>query len=195
MGKKFGTSMFGFKRSMVIDYIESVNVEHTEVINNLTQQLNNTNQALNDAKAENSALKNNLKVCEEQLTNLNLMAQELRRRIEENEQMHQKIGDIFVEAKNSANTIIENATESAHSIVRSANECAANTLDDIAQTRSKLDNVRSDLSKMLNEFDSALNSISASLDKAKSDIKPNGFKVNTEITEDDLIGGSVIQNP
>ena len=193
MGKKFGTSMFGFKRRKVIDYIESVNNEHNHTVETLTQQLNEAQNALSTAKAENDALKLNVTECETQLKELTQLAQELKLRIEEDEQIHKKIGDIFVEAKHSATTIIENATESAHTIVRSANECAATTLDDIAQTRSKLDDVRSDLGKMLSEFDKALGSISLSLDKAKSTLKPKGFNVNTDITEDDLIGNSIIK--
>ena len=122
------------------------------------------------------------------------LAQELKARVEADEQIRQKIGDIFVEAKHSAASIIENATENAHTIVRSANECANNTIEDITFTRTTLDNVRTDLSKMLSDFDSALNSISLSLDKAKAAIKPSGFRVNTDITEDDLIGNSIIKN-
>jgi len=194
MSKKFGTSMFGFKRKKVIDYIESVNVEYTDKINDLSNQLESAQQSLKIAACENETLKNNITLCETQLAQLTQMAKELKERVEADEQMHQKIGDIFVEAKHSASTIIENATENAHSIVRSANECAASTLDDIDLTRSKLNTVRTDLSQMINEFDKALNSISISLDKAKSAIRPNGFNVNTDITEDDLIGGSVIKN-
>ena len=194
MSKKFGTSMFGFKRKKVIDYLESINNEYTDTIAKLTSQLNQTQDALNSANQENENLKANVSTCEEQLKELSQLAQELKARVEADEQVHQKIGDIFVEAKHSATTIIENATESAHTIVRSANECANNTLDDIAHTRSKLDDVRTDLSKMLSDFDNALNSISLSLDKAKATIKPSGFKVSTEITEDDLIGNSIIKN-
>ena len=195
MGKKFGTSMFGFKRKKVIDYIESVNVEHSRTVDDLTQQLNIVKEALSVAKAENEALKSNVTDCELQLKELTQLAQQLKLRIEEDEQIHKKIGDIFVEAKHSASTIIENATENAHTIVRAANECAATTLDDIAHTRSRLDAVRSDLGKMLSDFDKALGSISLSLDKAKATLKPNGFNVNTDITEDDLIGNSIIKKP
>lgn len=194
MGKKFGTSMFGFKRKRVIDYIENVNAEHTEKIEELNNKLQVAQSALEEAAKENAALRENIAHCESELAQLVQMAQELRARVEADEQMHQKIGDIFVEAKHSATTIIENATESAHSIVRSANECAVSTLDDIAHTRSQLDGVRGDIEKMLTEFDKTLAGITASLDKAKSAIKPAGFTINTDITEDDLIGNSIISN-
>ncbi len=194
MAKKFGTSMFGFKRKRVIDYIESVNTEHTDKIEELNKKLQLAQAALDAANKENSSLRDNVTQCEAQLQQLVALSQELRARVEADELIRQQIGDVFIEAKQSATTIIENATESAHSIVRSANECAVSTLDDIAHTRSQLDTVREDLDKMLKEFDKTLESISTSLDKAKSSIKPSGFSVNTDITEDDLIGNSIISN-
>ena len=78
MSKKFGTSMFGFKRKKVIDYLESINNEYTDTIAKLTSQLNQTQDALNSANQENENLKANVFTCEEQLKELSQLAQELK---------------------------------------------------------------------------------------------------------------------
>ncbi len=194
MSGNFGTSMFGFKRERVIDYIEQITIEHNAEKTAITQKLNATQEALMQSQTENANLKESVALCEQQLADLRELALQLKQEVEKNNQLHEKIGDVFVEAKCTANRIIETATENAHTIVNSANNCAANTLEDIASAQTRLDSVRNELETMLSDFDQKLDSITRSLNSAKSYIKPtNGFTINTNITEDDLINSSVIK--
>ncbi len=200
---KFGKSLFGFKRADVIDYIEQSNSDSISAIKErddsiaaLTEQLNKAKAELDAAKAINDDLKCQIKAVELEFAQMRVIAAELKSELDKFDAKSKQIGEVYVEAKVSADKIIKSATENAESIVTTAKTCAAETLSEITDAQSDIASAKRSFYDMMSDFDKRLDAIAKSILTAKSKISPaaSSFTVNTEITEDDLLNGSVLPN-
>ncbi len=193
---KFGKSLFGFKRADVIDYIEQTNNDSIATIKERDDTIAMLNKQISDASALNAQLEEQLKSVEAEFTLMRQLADELKGELDRFDEKSKQIGEVYVEAKVSANRIIKDATENADGIVSTAQSCAAQTLSDITDAQTDIMTAKRSFYDMMGEFEKRLEAISQSIITAKSRISPtvHGFTVNTDITEDDLLNGSVLPN-
>ncbi len=197
---KFGKSLFGFKRADVIDYIEQANTDSItaikdkdDTINSLKEQLAAKTTELEAANAQNTELNEQIKAVEIEFAQMKQLAVELKNELNVFEEKSKQIGEVYVEAKVSADRIIRDANENADNIVNTANFCAAKTLSDITDAQKDIVTAKRSFYDMMGEFEKRLETISQSINTAKSKISPTtGFSVNTNITEDDLFNSSVL---
>ncbi len=189
---KFGKSLFGFKRADVIDYIEQTNTDSIATIKERDDTIAELNSQLAAANELNAQLKEQLKEVEFEFSQMHTLANELKGELDNLDAKSKQIGEVYVEAKVSADRIIRDATDSADAIVTTAQTCAARTLSDINDAQKDIVSAKRSFYDMMGEFERRLDSISQSISIAKSKLSPSGFTVNTDITEDDLVNGSVL---
>ncbi len=189
---KFGKSLFGFKRADVIDYIEQASNDSISIIHQRDDTINSLTEQLNAANELNTQLNEQLKSVENEFAQMRQLANELKHELSTFEEKSKQIGEVYVEAKVSANRIIQDANESADCIVKTANSCAVRTLNDITDAQKDIVSAKRSFYDMMGEFEKRLETISQSINTAKSKISPIEFRVNTDITEDDLLNSSVL---
>ncbi len=200
---KFSKSLFGFKRADVIDYIEQTSNEayatvqdREDTIALLNEHLKTAKDELKSEKRINAELNEQLKAVELEFVQMKELAAVLKAGLEGYEQKSKQIGEVYVEAKVSANKIIRDANNSADQIVSTAQSCANKTLNDIADAQSDIVMAKRGFYDMMDEFEKRLEAISESIIAAKSKISPTNsvFSVKTDITEDDLLNDAVLPN-
>ena len=190
---KFGKSLFGFNRNDVIDFIENMAADAEKILNErdvtieeLKQTIAEKDQAIANAQKQNSELNEKIKSVEAEILQLREIAEKFRDEINSRSAMNERIGEVYVEAKESAERLIQKAARSADEIVKSANFCAEKTLDNISGAQADIINAKQKLISMATDFEKKLDSISESIKSAKSHISAADFSGKKEITEDEL---------
>ena len=190
---KFGKALFGFNRNDVIDFIENMATDAEKTLNErdvtieeLKQTIAEKDQAIANAHKQNSELNEKIKSVEAEILQLREIAEKFRDEMNSRSAMNERIGEVYVEAKESAERLIQKAARSADEIVKSANSCAEKTLDNISGAQADIINAKQKLISMATDFEKKLDSISESIKSAKSHISAADFSGKKEITEDEL---------
>lgn len=191
---KFGKSLFGFKRADVIDYIEQASTDSISAIKERDDTIASLTEQLSSAAELNAQLNEQLQAVEVEFEQMRQLASNLKGELDKFEEKSKQIGEVYVEARVSADRIIRSANDSADAIVSTAQSCAAQTLSDINDAQSDIASAKRNFYDMMSDFEKRLETISRSIMTAKAKITPAtaGFTVNTDITEDDLLNGSVL---
>lgn len=187
----FKKSLFGFKKSSVLDYIEQYQLqfksqaEESEAkIKALTEQLTHLEDEYQKAVQINQALEQKVKDCETAIADLSAAAASMQEEILRKRDLHEKIGNIYVEAKADAKQILQTASDDARSLLDSADRSANFTAEQIQDTVENLTGIRSDLESSVRSFDDRIQQINRTLNEVRSRLKR--CRTDSTVTDDDL---------
>lgn len=194
---RFKKSLFGFRKSSVLNYIEEYQTEYASKaqedenkINELTDSLSNLEEQYKQAVAINLALEGKLQECEGAIAELTAMAQELQVEVDKNKNLHEKIGNVYVEAKADAKQIVDNASDNARSIINTADRSAGFTAAQIESTVDDLTNIRSDLERSVRSFNDRIKQINSTLSDVKAQL--SNHKAKNPVTDDELAAMGIL---
>lgn len=187
----FKKSLFGFKKSSVLDYIEQYQLqfksqaEESEAkIKALTEQLTHLEDEYQKAVQINQALEQKVMDCETAIADLSAAAASMQEEILRKRDLHEKIGNIYVEAKADAKQILQTASDDARSLLDSADRSANFTAEQIQDTVENLTGIRSDLESSVRSFDDRIQQINRTLNEVRSRLKR--CRTDSTVTDDDL---------
>ncbi|GEM_PF-3891175 len=180
MNKKLKTGLFGFSKKETMDYIESCQSEYCEKINAFDSQVNkltseneNLNKANIELTTEINALKAELECIKKQL-------EDECKKTAENENVKNRVGKIFIEAREHADSIISGAQETADNIKTTAIRQAKSTASDIDATYCKLEQLRNNVKSVFSDFCDRVDNIKGILKSAKLNLDSDILSDKTE---------------
>lgn len=194
---RFKKSLFGFKKSSVLNYIEEYQADYKaksdaadEKLKELSEKFNELEAKYNDAIAVNIALEGKLSECEAALGELTSTATELQSEIERNKNLHEKIGDVYIEAKADAKQIVDTASGNAKNILKTADRSVGFTAEQIENTVEDLSSIRHDLERSVRSFNDRIHQINATLSDVKSQLSRH--KTKNPVTDDELAAMGIL---
>ncbi len=194
---RFKKSLFGFKKSSVLNYIEEYQADYKaksdaadEKLKELSEKFNELEAKYNDAIAVNIALESKLSECEAALGELTSTAAELQSEIERNKNLHEKIGDVYIEAKADAKQIVDTASGNAKNILKTADRSVGFTAEQIENTVEDLSSIRHDLERSVRSFNDRIHQINATLSDVKSQLSRH--KMKNPVTDDELAAMGIL---
>ncbi len=194
---RFKKSLFGFRKSSVLNYIEEYQAEYIakaeedeNKIGQLTEQLSELEQQYKQAVEINLALEGKLTECESAIVELSAMAHQLQCEVDNNKNLHEKIGNVYVEAKADAKQIVDNASDNARDIIKTADRSAGFTAAQIETTVEDLTSIRSDLERSVKSFNDRIKQINSTLSEVKS--KLSNHKAKNPVTDDELAAMGIL---
>ncbi len=194
---RFKKSLFGFKKSSVLNYIEEYQADYKaksdaadEKLKELSEKFNELEVKYNDAIAVNFALESKLSECEAALGELTSTAAELQSEIERNKNLHEKIGDVYIEAKADAKQIVDTASGDAKNILKTADRSVGFTAEQIENTVEDLSSIRHDLERSVRSFNDRIHQINATLSDVKSQLSRH--KTKNPVTDDELAAMGIL---
>ena len=157
MSKGFRSSLFGFKKSDVIEYIESANKQNAErnidleeKIKDLELQIKNLNDDILAAKQENERLQN--------------IQGEYIQKYAEVEQLSEDIGKLYISAQSTAKEIVEQARIDKQAI----NQEIIENVADIEEMNTSFGNLKTDFDACMKLFSNAIERLNSTFLLAKS---------------------------
>ena len=194
---RFKKSLFGFRKSSVLNYIEEYQAEYTAKaeedetkIAQLTEQLSELKEQYKQAVEINLALEGKLAECEGAIAELTAMARQLQGEVDRNKNLHEKIGNVYVEAKADAKQIVDNASDNARDIIKTADRSAGFTAEQIENTVEDLTSIRSDLERSVRSFNDRIKQINSTLSEVKSQL--SNHKAKNPVTDDELAAMGIL---
>ena len=151
MAKGFRGSLFGFKKSDVINYIENANKGYAENQEALKEKIE-------ELELQIANLTDDIKALEEEKERLNNIQESNVRRYEEIEKLSEEIGQLYVNAKIEAKEIVADALTQRDNL----NEEIKGKISAINEANEKFAKIKSDFEASLNTFSKALDDISDS---------------------------------
>ena len=151
MAKGFRGSLFGFKKSDVINYIENANKGYAENQEALKEKIE-------ELELQIANLTDDIKALEEEKERLNNIQESNVRRYEEIEKLSEEIGQLYVNAKIEAKEIVADALTQRDNL----NEEIKGKISAINEANEKFAKIKSDFEVSLNTFSKALDDISDS---------------------------------
>ena len=194
---RFKKSLFGFRKSSVLNYIEEYQAEYTAKaeedetkIAQMTEQLSELKEQYKQAVEINLALEGKLAECEGAIAELTAMARQLQGEVDRNKNLHEKIGNVYVEAKADAKQIVDNASDNARDIIKTADRSAGFTAAQIENTVEDLTSIRSDLERSVRSFNDRIKQINSTLSEVKSHL--SNHKAKNPVTDDELAAMGIL---
>ena len=187
---RFKKSLFGFRKSAVLDYVEAYQRDSQATIDGLQQELADCRAALAQATAENTELSAKVAECTDALQELKELADALSAQVKEQAELHNRIGDVYVEAKADAKRIVADADSDARSILKAADDTASMTVRHIDDTVSELSGVKTNMEAMARHLGEKLAQIDAALTSARRRLASS--RQPDAITSDDLQAKGVL---
>ncbi len=194
---RFKKSLFGFRKSSVLNYIEEYQAEYAakseedEIkIEQLTEKLTQLQEQYKQAVAINLALEGKLQECEGAIAELTAMAEQLQGEVDKNKNLHEKIGNVYVEAKADAKQIVDNASDNARDIIKTADRSAGFTAAQIENTVEDLSSIRSDLERSVRSFNDRIKQINSTLSEVKAQL--SNHKAKSPVTDDELAAMGIL---
>ena len=157
MSKGFKSSLFGFKKADVINYIEE---SHKKISERETELL----AEIDALKNENSTLKDDISALNQEKTRLENIQDEYIKRYNEVEKLSEEIGKLYLTAQTDAKEIVEKSLENKEIIDQ---ELEAN-VKTIEEMHSSLGAVKSDILSSVSTFSSELDRLFESFNDAKN---------------------------
>lgn len=187
---RFKKTLFGFRKSAVLDYVEAYQRESQTTIDTLQKELDDCREQLARANAENAELEAKVRECTAAVHELHELADALQAQVKEQVALHNRIGDVYVEAKADAKRIVEDADADAKNILKAADDTASMTVRHIDDTVSELSGVKTSMDSLARHLGDKLAQIDAALAAAKRRLSPS--KRTDSITSDDLQAQGVL---
>ncbi len=194
---RFKKSLFGFRKSSVLNYIEEYQAEFSskaeedeKKIRELTDRLACIEEQYKQAVEINTALEDKLSECENAITELSATAGELQAELDKNKNLHEKIGNVYVEAKADAKQIVDKASDNARSIIKTADRSAGFTASQIESTVDDLTSIRSDLERSVRSFNDRIKQINLTLSDVKAQLSDH--KARNPVTDDELAAMGIL---
>ena len=181
MDKKLKTRLFGFSRKDTLNYIESYQAECYKKITELKAEVDALQKENDCLKAEKSAVQAEIDNMKAELDNLSAQLEEERKKTAENENVKTRVGEIFIDAKERADSIVNTAKTDAENIRSAAINQAKSTVTDIDATYSELETLRNNMKTVFNDFCDRVDSINGILKSAKSNLNMDNSSENKEV--------------
>ena len=179
----FKKSLFGFSSRSVLDYIEQVQAEAVAVqadlnkrINELENKIGAAEQLASIKSSENDALSAELVIVKSKLADKEQEVTELRRECEKNDDIRNRVGDIFIEARTNANTIIDNARTNANRLESTAAHCAETAVNNIDGAYAELQQLRENMRSTFDDFCRRLSEMGDALDGARREVGRSSYE-------------------
>ena len=160
MSKGFKSSLFGFKKSDVIEYIENSNKQNAEKnidlqqkIKDLQLQIENLNNDILAVKQENERLQN--------------IQGEYIQKYAEVEQLSEDIGKLYISAQSTAKEIVEQAIIDKETI----NQEIIENVADIEEMNTSFGNVKTDFDACMKLFSNTIERLNSTFLLAKSKLE------------------------
>ena len=183
--RSFKKSLFGFRSRDVLDYIETMQADMVREKEELAGELETLSArvkeleaaaaqaeaAKQDAESACDTLRAELAASRETVASLEDTVRAQRESIESSTELSGQIGDIFLDAKNAANQLLDAARADADALEQSAAACADTMLGSIDGTYASLAALRDSLQAVFDEFSSRLTGAGASLLSAKDQVE------------------------
>ncbi|MBE6733150.1 MAG: hypothetical protein E7561_04045 [Ruminococcaceae bacterium] len=157
MSKGFKNSLFGFKKTDVINYIEQSHKNSSEKEAELLAQIENL-------KNENSALKDDISALNEEKTRIENIQDEYIKRYNELEKLSEEIGKLYLTAQTNAKEIVEKSLEDKE-IIDQELESNIKTIEEMHES---LGTVKSEFLSSVNSFSSELDRLFETFNDAKT---------------------------
>lgn len=157
MSKGFKSSLFGFKKVDVINYIEQSHKTSSEKQVELSAEI----EAL---KAEISTLKDTITALEEEKARIENINEENIKRYNELEKLSEEIGELYLKAQLEAKEIVEKSVENK-AIIDEELESNVKTIEEV---HSSLEDVKKDVFASVTNFSNELNRLFETFNVAKS---------------------------
>lgn len=173
----FKKSLFGFSSRSVLEYIEQMQNEFVQTQQELNERINELQNKIGAAEqlasiktSENETLSAEINILRGKLADRDSEVEHLRRECEKSDDIRNRVGDIFIEARENANAIIDSARTNAGRIESAASHCAQTAVNNIDRTYDELNALRDNMRKTFDDFCRRLTEMSDTLDNARSEI-------------------------
>ncbi len=173
MDRKLKTKLFGFSRKDTLNYIESYQAECFEQINELKAQIEQLKKENDKIAEEKSTLQAAVDSAENELNVIRAQLEDEKKKTSENENVKNRVGEIFIDAKEHADEIVSAAKKGAEKIITTAQNQAKSTVDDIDATYLQLEQLRANMKTVFNDFCDRVENINGILRSAKTNISDN----------------------
>lgn len=180
MNKKLKTGLFGFSKKETMDYIESCQSEYCEKINAFDSEINKLKSENENLRKVNIELTNGISALKAELERIKKQLEDKCKKTAENENVKNRVGEIFIEAREHADSIILGAKETADNIKTTAIRQAKSTVSDIDATYCKLEQLRNNVKSVFSDFCDRVDNIKSILSSAKVNIDPDILSDKTE---------------
>jgi len=164
MANGFKSSLFGFKKQDVLEYIEE---SHKKSFKKEAELL----KEIAELKAEISTLNDDVEALREEKERLENIQEEHIKRYNEVEKLSEDIGKLYLTAKANAKEIVEQSLKEREMIDK---EIETN-LTAIEEMHASLDSVKNEVVSSVSEFSSELEKLFAKFEEAKAKLKENGI--------------------
>ena len=173
----FKKALFGFSSRSVLEYIEQVQAEAVATQNELNARISELENKIGAAEqlasiksSECDALSAELVMLRGRLEEKEQEADSLRRECEKNDDIRNRVGDIFIEARTNANSIIDNARSNAHRLESTAAHCAETAVNNIDRAYEELQQLRDNMRTTFDDFCRRLSEMGDALEGARREI-------------------------
>lgn len=156
MANGFKTSLFGFKKSDVIDYIDQWHKKSSDRETELLNQVEELNEEI-------TALKSRVDALNEEKERLENIQSEYIKRYEEVEKLSADIGKLYLAAQTDAKEVMEKSIEKRELV----NKEVETNLTAIEEMHASLDNVKSDILSSVGNFSDELDRLFETFNQAK----------------------------
>lgn len=163
MAVEFRSSLFGFNRDDVLDYVHKKDAEMKILSASLKEKINALEEELEILRSDLCAAEDANSKLSAENEELSASVKVYRDKEEEIESLGRKIGKLYLVSKSSAKGIVERAEESAEII----NEQAKIRLANITETEDSLHEITKLIVASSEKYVSELTAIEASLAEAK----------------------------
>lgn len=157
--KKFGTSMFGFKKADVNAYLERV--------------IREFDQRLKEREAENSELKS-------QLNDLRLKYNQLSEEAEYLIKEKEKIAGVLLQAQEKAETMMKEAQDNALKEKMNLDKQLESEREKMIDIRQDIKKLRSQIADILSKYDEQIGEIEAKIEKSEKHFVQNDVEKQSE---------------
>ena len=165
MANGFRTSLFGFKKSDVIDYIDQWHKRNSDRETELLNQIDELTQEI-------SALKDSVEAVNQEKERLENIQGEYIKRYEEVEKLSADIGKLYLTAQTDAKEVMEKSIEKREIV----NKEVETNLTAIEEMHASLDNVKSDIISSVGNFSDELDRLFATFNEAKEKLAEHNFQ-------------------
>ncbi len=182
MATEFRSSLFGFNRDDVMNYIRKKDAEFKSDISDKNSKIKKQETELASLKADLDEALKNIESLSEQNAKMSAELKDYKAREDEIESLARKIGKLYLVSKSSAKSIVDRAEESAEII----SEQTKTQLANIESTEQSLQDLARRIVSTSEKYVSDLNSASRSLSEAKDTLsgkEAERIRISSEFSE------------
>lgn len=160
----FRNSLFGFKKSDVIDYIDQWHRKSADREADLLRKIEELNEEI-------SSLKSDIDTINQEKKRIENIQDEYIKRYEEVEKLSADIGKLYLTAQTDAKEVMEQSIKSRELV----NKEVETNLTAIEEMHAELGNVKSDILSSVGNFSNELDRLFATFNEAKEKLAEHTF--------------------